>query len=648
MSKEIIEQNLDEGLEENLETNLKEAIKLIKPENQSNQVIEEIYYNTAKNIGKRLELNNFDELVVKVNELGLGKTRVNLISDEKIIIRLYECLTCSDIGYIGKAICFFEAGIIAGAVSSILDYDIDAAEEECQGLGANYCQFILNKEQKEKQMSDPKSNINMVNLTLHSLNLAKQYKKAEYKTEIFSNTNQKLNEVIKNINQINHYNEQVLDNIPNGLAVIDPNGVITRLNKEYNQILKVPEDQIIDKNVDTVGWQSYYKQVIKENKSSVWKETIHSNEYIIFETPVEDSQGVIRQLIPVESDFIKLLFDKIDFLEKEMKYYKNKAEIQTQESLSPGCPTLNQEMQEIEEYIKKVARTDATILLRGESGTGKTTYARKIHNQSLRKHNPFIYIDCTTIPDNFFEAELFGYEAGAYTGARKDGKVGQLALGDGGSIFLDEVSEIPSEMQAKLLRFIQEQKFKKIGSNQVEEVDVRIIAASNQNLEAMVQAKEFRKDLYYRLNVVNITLPPLRDRWQDIPCLVDNILLHYSKEVGIEPKTISDEGIKAMIDYNWPGNIRELENFLQRLSISADGDIINADDVNAMLKQTWQFQESTAVSNSKNKSSQKNIDQVEKEVIKKKLEKLDNKSQIARELGISRQTLYNKIDKYNL
>ncbi len=164
----------------------------------------------------------------------------------------------------------------------------------------------------------------------------------------------------------------------------------------------------------------------------------------------------------------------------------------------------------------------------------------------------------------------------------------------------------------------------------------------------MVQAKEFRKDLYYRLNVVNITLPPLRDRWQDIPCLVDNILLDYSKEVGIEPKTISDEGIKAMIDYNWPGNIRELENFLQRLSISADGDTINADDVNSMLKQTRQLQESTAASTRENKSSQRNIDQVEKELIKNKLDKLDNKSQVARELGISRQTLYNKIDKYNL
>jgi transcriptional regulator with PAS, ATPase and Fis domain len=295
----------------------------------------------------------------------------------------------------------------------------------------------------------------------------------------------------------------------------------------------------------------------------------------------------------------------------------------------------------------QVAPTDISVLVTGESGTGKSTLARKIHQESRRQEKPFVYIDCTTIPANVFEAELFGYEAGAFTGAKKKGKIGKLAKADGGTVFLDEISEIPVKMQSKLLRFLQEQKFEKLGSTETQEVDVRIIAATNQNLEKLVEDNKFRQDLYYRLNVINVNLPPLRERMADIPCLVQEIMEEVSEELEIAPKKISEDGVKELIHYSWPGNIRELENFLMRVAISTEGKVIRKEDIISELT-TGQTLGENKFNGSEVESKSSAIEDKEQELIRQKLKEYDNKTKVASELGISRQTLYNKLDKYDI
>ncbi|KXS40731.1 MULTISPECIES: sigma 54-interacting transcriptional regulator [unclassified Candidatus Frackibacter] len=639
----------------NLENNLKDALNILNSEQQSNVVIEEMYYNTAKNIGSRLNISSYDQLTEKLSMLGLGQVRVNLISEEKIIIRLYECFTCSSMDYIGKNICHFEAGIISGAVSTIINQEVEAVETRCCGLGDNFCEFELIKdsqlESKKKISHDISENeTNVVDLTLHSLNLAKKYKEAEYKTECFSNVNNQLDKALKNVKEINEFNETVLDSIPNCLAVIDSNGVVTKINDNYLEFLGKNIYEVEKRSIKNLNWQTKYQEVLNSYEPAVWKESNDQGAYIVFETPLKEEEGVIRQLIPVESQFIKLLLDKMTFLEKEMKYYKNKVtEQKNKERLIDNMIVTSDKMKEIIKYAKKVAKTDATVLLRGESGTGKTMLAKRMHQEGPRSHNSFLYIDCTTIPENFFEAELFGYESGAFTGAKRGGKVGKIEEADGGTVFLDEIAEVPIKMQAKLLRFLQEQKFERIGSTETKEVDVRIIAATNQDLEAMVKEGRFRKDLYYRLNVINITLPSLSERWQDIPSLVDDILLQFSKEAGINIKEINEEGMKELIDYSWPGNIRELENVLKRLMIATEDRVIKKNDILEELKKTDNHKEVEELKYDIGDEGEGKIKLIEKELIIKYLkEDNHNKTKVANKLGISRQTLYNKLNKYDI
>jgi transcriptional regulator with PAS, ATPase and Fis domain len=299
-------------------------------------------------------------------------------------------------------------------------------------------------------------------------------------------------------------------------------------------------------------------------------------------------------------------------------------------------------MKEIRVYINKVSKTDATVLLRGESGTGKSRFAKVIHNESLRRNKPFICIDCTTIPKGFFESELFGYEDGAFTGARKNGKAGKLESADGGTVFLDEIADIPLEIQSKLLRLLQEKEFERVGGITTKKLDIRIISATNQNLEKMVSMGTFRKDLYYRLNVINITLPSLRDRFEEIPSLVTKTLSDFCQEVNLDIKEVEEDGMAQLIHYNWPGNIRELENLVKRLAINSDTNKITKKVIIKELNSIKNLNVSTI-------NSSEDINIVEKELIVNTLKKYDyNKTIAAQALGITRQTLYNKIKRYSI
>ncbi|MBC2581118.1 sigma 54-interacting transcriptional regulator [Clostridium sp. DJ247] len=631
------------------EESLKTILNTVNTQSKLKIIEEDLYYNTAKNIGSKLNITDYDILSEKITELGIGQIRITYISDEKILIRLYKCFTCSNMEYIGKPVCYFEAGILAGAISTITNQDMDAAEVKCNSLGNDFCEFeVTQKTYSTKHynsfIDSEKKDINLVNLTVHSLNLVKNYKLVQYQTKRFTEDNEKLNEALKNALEINSFNQTIIDSIPNYLAVIDSNGVIVKINKEYREFSLNHSLSIENKNIKALKWHTKYSQVLAKGQPAIWQQVIKGNEYIIFESPIFESKAVLRQVIPLESDFIKLLLNRISDLEKEMIYYKNKA-MEKENGIEniENIIVHSDKMKEILNYMKKVSKTDATVLIRGESGTGKTMFAEIIHNESLRSNNPFVYIDCSTIPKNFFEAELFGYEPGAFTGASKDGKIGKLEIADGGTVFLDEIAEIPMEIQSKLLRFLQEKKFEKIGSVTTKKVDVRIITATNQNLEEMISQGLFRKDLYYRLNVINVALPSLRERWQEIPSLANKILLCFSQEIGIEIKEIDKEGMQELMDYTWPGNIRELENLIKRLAFSVDEKVICKNHILKELNAAEKFNQFDNI------NSETKIKSHEKDLILNMIKKCDyNKSAAADKLGITRQTLYNKMKKYNI
>ncbi|WP_332843754.1 sigma 54-interacting transcriptional regulator [Paraclostridium bifermentans] len=294
------------------------------------------------------------------------------------------------------------------------------------------------------------------------------------------------------------------------------------------------------------------------------------------------------------------------------------------------------------------SKTNSTVLITGESGTGKELFARAIHNHSCRAGNPFIAINCAAIPDNLLESELFGYEEGAFTGAKKGGSLGKFELADKGSIFLDEIGDMSLHLQAKLLRVLQEKEVDKIGAKHNVSIDVRIIAATNKDLEHMVRKGTFREDLYYRLNVIPVVLPTLRQRKNDIHLLIEYMMKEYSSKLDKNVQDIDLQALEYLCEYSWPGNIRELQNVIEYSVNRCEGKIITLDNLPNRIKRANSNEDQIIESN----ENIKTLDELEKKEIIKALEKYKDykkdKDLAAKALGISRATLYRKIERYKI
>lgn len=294
------------------------------------------------------------------------------------------------------------------------------------------------------------------------------------------------------------------------------------------------------------------------------------------------------------------------------------------------------------------AKTNLPVLITGESGVGKELFAHAIHYSSPRGHKPFVSINCAAIPDTLLESELFGYEAGAFTGANKKGKQGKFELADGGTIFLDEIGDLPPAMQSKLLRVLQEHQIEKIGSPHSLEVDVRIITATNIDLLDKINSKEFRSDLYYRINVLNLNIPSLKERREDIPLLIEHFKSDYYMQHGVY-KTFSKDVLSILKSYDWPGNIRELKNIVYRLVVLAEEEEITRELVpkNIMATQHTSYTESIDTANYLEMGSLNAImKEIEIQIIEDAIKLCDsNKSKAAELLGIKRMTLYRKLKK---
>ena len=322
--------------------------------------------------------------------------------------------------------------------------------------------------------------------------------------------------------------------------------------------------------------------------------------------------------------------------EEEKRELENRIDVTTEFN---GIVGKDPKMQTIYKLIEDIAPTEATVMIQGESGTGKELISRAIHKNSLRKDEPFVVINCSAYPSTLLESELFGHEKGAFTGAVRQ-KIGRFEQAHGGTVFLDEIGEVPASSQIKLLRVLQTQKFERLGGEKTLSVDVRIISATNKNLIQEVKRGNFREDLYYRLNVIPLNLPPLRKRRNDIPLQARYFLRRFADEQGQDVREFSSEAMRILLDYPWPGNVRELENSIEHAVVLAKGTYIEVSDLPAALRQEI---------NQASMDGRSTITENEAKLLKEALEESNwNKKEAARRLGISRNTLYRKLKKYQI
>ncbi|MBN2285914.1 MAG: sigma-54-dependent Fis family transcriptional regulator [Tissierellales bacterium] len=432
-----------------------------------------------------------------------------------------------------------------------------------------------------------------------------------------------------------------------GLIVVDKDGYIKMISKAYKRFLGIENEDVTGKHVTEVIENTRLHVVAKTGIPEVADlQKIDGNYIIASRIPVFKEgkvESVVGKIVFRNISELDDFHLKINKLEKELEDYKDElSKINRAKYYFSTIIGSSEKIASVKSVAIRAAHTDSNILITGESGTGKELFAHAIHNESQRKYKPFVKVNCAAIPVELIESELFGYEAGAFTGASKAGKIGKFEVADGGTIFLDEIGDMPLHMQVKLLRVLQEKEIERIGSNKVKEIDVRIIAATNRNLEEMIKNKSFRLDLYYRLNVVTVVVPPLRERREDIKELalsfVDKFRLKYYKQID----GVTDEALKKLTKYDWKGNIRELENIIERA--------INLIETSRYIEPKHLPVDIVGQINIESPMSLKElIDEAESKIISDYLQATGhNKSKVAKLLGISRTALYDKIEKFGI
>jgi len=455
----------------------------------------------------------------------------------------------------------------------------------------------------------------------------------------------------------------VLDSLTSGVQIVDADGEILYVNSSFLSIVGVRKEDRIGKNVYEVSEDGSIANALKNGKPVINLKNypkgstvelvssaapIHFNEKIIGAVAVvNDVKDVIilSKKLKESNTLVKKLSEKIS-------YYAN-----AKYDLNDVIGTCKL-MEKVKELIKLAAVNEITVLVLGETGTGKELIAEAIHSSGLRSKSPFVSINCSAIPENLLESEFFGYEKGAFTGAIRT-KIGKFELANGGTLFLDEIGDMDLKLQTKILKAIEEKQIQRIGGESVIPLDIRIITATNRNLKSMVEEKLFRQDLYYRLNVLAINLPPLRDRNEDIPELCEFIINKLCRKIGRRGITISNGALEIMKRYKWPGNVRELENTLERIIISCDNSSeIDSNDVKSVLNVTDKIEMDSENGikyiNCEILEIEQNLNlkQIERETIEKALAKYGysyfGKNEAAAALGISLATLYNKIKEYRL
>lgn len=448
----------------------------------------------------------------------------------------------------------------------------------------------------------------------------------------------------KNISQVLN---TILETAYDGIVVVDKEGYITMLSKAYSKFLGVNEEEVIGKHVTQVIENTRMHVVAKTGVPEIADMQRIKGDYMIASRiPIIKNGGIVGVVGKVlfrNIEEFNDLYKKIGLMEKELEQYKGELMRMNEAKYSfDSIIGKSRRLLKTKQLARRAALTDSNVLLIGESGTGKELFAHAIHNASNRRFGPFVKVNCAAIPAELLESELFGYEEGAFTGAKRGGKIGKFELADGGTIFLDEIGDMPLSMQAKLLRVIQEKEVERIGGNGSKRVNVRIIAATNKNLEEMVENDEYREDLYYRLNVFTINIPALRERPEDIPLLSNYFLNELCQKYHKKIEKISEGVLKYLVKYNWPGNVRELANTIEWCINMIDKE--ETIEIKHIPKRIIDVNYIDDVKNLK-----ETLEEAEREAIIESLRVSGgNKSKAAKLLGIGRTTLYEKLEKYNI
>ncbi len=430
----------------------------------------------------------------------------------------------------------------------------------------------------------------------------------------------------------------ILDSIADGVFTVDNDWRITSFNRAAETITGVAKKDAIGKTC----YEVFRSDVCESD--CVLKKTMTTGKPIINRAiNILHSSGI---KIPVSISTALLTNSKGALLGGVETFRDLSMEIELRKELNKKYSieeliSKNHLMQQVFTIIRQVARTNATVLIQGESGTGKELAARAIHNLSLRKEKPFIAVNCGALPENLLESELFGYKKGAFTDAIND-KPGRFDAAKGGTLFLDEIGDIPRPLQVKLLRVLQERTYEPLGSIITKKTDARIIAATNKNLEKEVKAGNFREDLFYRINIVPIRIPPLRERKEDIPLIIDNFIHHFNTIYKSNVRGISQKALGLLVQYNWPGNIRELENAIEYAFVLCDCPFIEAEHLPVKIR-------NLILQDTETGSLPLSLGEIEKRAITRALQRNNFKRlATARELHIDKNTLRRKIKKYNI
>lgn len=443
------------------------------------------------------------------------------------------------------------------------------------------------------------------------------------------------------------------DELSDGICLCDKNGIILAVNKEYNRIMGISSEDMIGKHISYFKENGYIDEstqsmVLQDKKKVNRMLNLKKNNNLAMVTsiPIVDDNNEVDQVLSVIRDLTEIsnLRSRLERSEKKSKkYLRELNNIRNILKKNDGFIGENISIKKLKDLANSVAKTDATILITGETGCGKEVLAKEMYKNSDRENEPYIKINCAAIPESLIESELFGYEQGAFTGAQNKGKIGMFEAANGGTILLDEIGEMPLSLQSKLLRVLQEKELIRIGGTKSIKLDVRVIAATNQNLKDLVQKKQFRQDLYYRLNVIPMRIPPLRERKDDIVLLAHSFLDKYNVKYG-KNLSLDNRILNILEEHNWPGNVRELENVIERLVVISSTDDVDINYVMDMLG----YHDKDMVLDYDNLTLKEAVESLEKGIIKRALNQYGSTYKAAEVLGMNQSSIFRKAKAYGL
>jgi transcriptional regulator with PAS, ATPase and Fis domain len=435
----------------------------------------------------------------------------------------------------------------------------------------------------------------------------------------------------------------ILNNPFEGIMAIDAAGVITYANGFFLNILQVPAQELLGRKVwEALPGCRLYDTVLQGY--SQWGENlkISGRDFLIMRFPVKQDGQTVGAVV-------KTIFPDMATAKGIANRVIHPSKSEPRRSLFTCMDIIGETppMLAAKKLARKAARTDSTLLITGESGTGKEVFAQAVHNRSMRREGPFVKVNCAAIPENLLESELFGFVDGSFTGAMRGGKPGKFELAEGGTIFLDEIGDMSMAMQAKLLTVIQEKEVERIGGTKPIALNVRITAATNKDLRKMVREGRFREDLFYRLKVLEIALPPLKERMDDIPLVVDYLIKKINQRIGSDIQGVTPASLRCMMGYPWPGNVRELENMIEQAINLSEDTLIDITGLLKVPREDWCV--AGADEDKEQRRFRESVSDTEKELILDALARTNgNKAKAARLLNMQRSVLYKKMARLNI